>query len=193
MATHETGDIPIPRRSDRTRAAILSAARRRFADHGFERTTIRAIAADAAIDPSMVMRYYGSKAQLFDAALDIDLRLPDLCTIPADRLAEELVQHFLRRWENESSDDALPLLLRSAVTNDRAAQRIQEIFAAQVAPALGQDNAARAGLVSAQLLGLALTRYLLRIPVLVHMSHEEIVTAFAPAIQATLGNLRGAS
>ncbi|MGW3285174.1 TetR/AcrR family transcriptional regulator [Streptomyces sp. NPDC001002] len=185
--------IPTSRRSDRTRAAILNAARRRFADRGFERTTIRAIAADADIDPSLVMRYYGSKAQLFDAALDIALSLPDLSSIPADRLAEELVQCFLHHWDSVGSDDALLLLLRSAVTNDRAAQRMQEIFAAEIAPALGRSNAARAGLVSAQLLGLALTRHLLRIPVVVDMNQEEIVAAYAPAIRATLGNLRSTS
>ncbi|HEY3086690.1 MAG TPA: TetR family transcriptional regulator, partial [Jatrophihabitantaceae bacterium] len=64
----------LPRRSDVTRAEILHAAQTRFATDGYQRATIRAIAADAAIDPSMVMRYYGSKAQLFAAAVDIDLR-----------------------------------------------------------------------------------------------------------------------
>ncbi|MEU6586510.1 helix-turn-helix domain-containing protein [Nocardia sp. NPDC046763] len=59
------------RRSDATRTAILEAARRRFAEDGFHKATIRAIAADAGIDPSMVMRYSGSKDGLFDAALDI--------------------------------------------------------------------------------------------------------------------------
>ena len=66
------------RRSDRTRAAILAAARERFAADGYERATIRAIAADAAIDPAMVMRYFGNKEKLFAAAAEFDLRLPDL-------------------------------------------------------------------------------------------------------------------
>ncbi|WP_037626268.1 TetR family transcriptional regulator [Streptomyces aureus] len=178
------------RRSDRTRAVILDAARRRFAAHGFERTTIRAVAADADIDPSMVMRYYGSKAQLFDAALDIDLDLPDLSAVPADGRAEALVRHFLHRWEHDEAGDALLLLLRSAVTNEHAAGRMHAIFATQVAPALagaaGPEQAARAGLVSAQLLGLALTRYILRIPTVTHLSPEQIVTTLAPAIRATL-------
>ncbi|WP_442817233.1 helix-turn-helix domain-containing protein [Streptomyces sp. NBC_01334] len=65
---------------------MLEAARRRFAAHGYERTAIRAIAADAGIDPSMVMRYYGNKSHLFDAALDVDLYPPDLAGVPADDL-----------------------------------------------------------------------------------------------------------
>ncbi|MFZ0875271.1 MAG: TetR family transcriptional regulator, partial [Pseudonocardiaceae bacterium] len=63
-----------PRRSDATRAAILAAARERFAADGYERATIRAIAADASIDPTMVMRYYGNKEGLFAAASEVDLR-----------------------------------------------------------------------------------------------------------------------
>ena len=128
------------RSSDRTRAAILRAARAHFARHGYERTTIRAVAADAAIDASMVMRYFGSKEKLFDAALTIDLRLPDLTAVARDDLPHVLVRHFLDRWEGDPADDALLLLLRSAVTNERAAARLREIFAEQVAPALGRGH-----------------------------------------------------
>jgi AcrR family transcriptional regulator len=180
-----------PRRSDHTRAAILDAARRRFAAHGFERTTIRAVAADAEIDPSMVMRYYGSKDRLFDAALDVDLRLPDLAAVPSGELAGTLVRHFLGLWENDSSGGGLLLLLRSAVTNEQAAARTHEIFAGQIAPAmsaaLGAERAAACGgLVSAQLLGLALTRYLLRLPAVTALTREQITDTLTPAIQAVL-------
>ncbi len=118
------------------------------------------MATDAGIDLSRVMRYFVSKAQPFDAALDIDLRLPDLAEVPLDELPQELVRLFLDRWESDPADDALLVLLRSAVTNDHAAARMREVFAEQVAPALatalGHDLAIRrAGLVAAQLLGLA--------------------------------------
>jgi AcrR family transcriptional regulator len=178
-------------RSDRTKAAILAAARRRFATHGYERTTIRGVASDAGIDPSMVMRYFGNKVQLFDAALSIDLRLPELTGVSAEDLPRTLVRHFLRRWEGDPGDDALLVLLRSAVTNERAAARMHDVFAGQVAPALaaavGPEIAARrAGLVSAQLLGLALTRYLLRLPAVTALTPDQIETSLAPAIAATL-------
>src|SRR5213592_3788115 len=99
-----------PRRSDATRAAILDAARERFAKDGYERATIRAIAADAGIDPAMVMRYYGSKEKLFAAAAEFDLRLPDLAAVPRGTVGSVLVGHFLDRWE---SDDSLQALLRA--------------------------------------------------------------------------------
>ncbi|MGW4898119.1 TetR/AcrR family transcriptional regulator [Kitasatospora sp. NPDC004240] len=174
-----------------TRSAILRAARDRFAAQGYERTTIRAVAADAAIDPSMVMRYFGSKEQLFDAALAIDLRLPDLSGVAPEELAGTLVRHFLNRWESDPSDDALLVLLRSAVTNERAAQRMHEVFATQVAPALtaavGHAAAARSGgLIASQLLGLALTRYLLQLPAVTALTPEQIADVLTPAIRATL-------
>ncbi|MFJ1569599.1 TetR/AcrR family transcriptional regulator [Streptomyces erythrochromogenes] len=179
------------RSSDRTRAVILRAARERFAAQGYERTTIRAVAAAAEIDPSMVMRYFGSKEQLFDAALAVDLRLPDLGAVPAGELPAALVRHFVERWEGDPADDALLVLLRSAVTNEQAADRMREVFAAQVAPALaaalGPERAARAaGLVSSQLLGLALTRYLLRLPAVTALSRDDLVAGLAPALAATL-------
>jgi AcrR family transcriptional regulator len=189
----ESGDATTgaEKRSDRTKAAILRAARERLAAQGYDRTTIRAVAADAGIDPSMVMRYFGNKAQLFDAALDIDLRLPDLSALSPEELPRMVVRHFLDRWESDPADDALLLLLRSAVTNEHAAARMREIFATQVAPALaaalGREIAARrAGLVSAQLLGLGLTRYLLRLPAVTALTPAEIEDVLSPAIRATL-------
>ena len=186
-----TDEPPRARSSTRTRAAILAAARTRFAADGYERATIRAIAADATIDPSMVMRYFGSKEQLFAAAVDIDLRLPDLTSVPPEELARVCVQHFLRRWEGDPSDDALLVLLRSAVTNPIAAQRMRDIFVQQVTPALmtvlGPDEAAeRAGLVACQLLGLALGRYLLEIPAVASQPVAALVERYAPAVRAVL-------
>lgn len=133
----------------------------------------------------------GNKAQLFDATLAIDLRLPDLTDVPTDELAQALVRHFLDRWEGDPADDALLVLMRSAVTNEQAAARMHEIFAAQVAPTLaavlGPERAAqRAGLVSAQLLGLGLTRYLLRLPAVTALTPDEIEDGLAPAVQAVL-------
>ena len=81
-----------------TKAAILAAARERFAADGYERTTIRAVAADVAIDPSMVMRYFGNKEGLFAAAADFDLQLPDLSGTPVEGIGSALVAHFLDRF-----------------------------------------------------------------------------------------------
>ncbi len=176
------------RRSDGTRAAILAAARHRFAEHGYERTTIRAVAADADIDPAMVMRYYGSKDRLFEAALKIDLRLPDLRETPRADIPRRLVRHFLARWEGDPTDDALLLLLRCAVTNERAAEHVRGLLTEQVGPMLATvTDARRIGLLCSQILGLALTRHLIRVPVVVELTADEVVDLYAPAIAGLLG------
>jgi AcrR family transcriptional regulator len=175
-------------RSAETRNAILAAARRRFADDGYERATIRAIAADAGIDPSMVMRYYGSKDGLFAAAVDVALHLPALDELPPERRGETLVRHFLNIWESGRPSDVLTVLLRSAVTNEAAADRMRSVFATQVAAALGpaEDAPVRAGLVASQVLGMALCRYVLRLPPVVALDAETLVAALGPTVQRYL-------
>ena len=177
-------------RSEETRNAILTAARRRFADDGYERATIRAIAADAGIDPSMVMRYYGSKDGLFAAAVDIALHLPALDDLPPGRRGETLVRHFLALWESERAGDVLSVLLRSAVTNEAAAERMRTIFAAQVGPVLAgsPEGPARAALIASQMLGVALCRYVLRLPAMVAMDSEALVRSLAPTVERYLGD-----
>lgn len=181
-----------PRRSDATRAEILRAAKARFAADGYQKATIRAIAADADIDPSMVMRYYGNKAQLFAAAVDLDLHLPDLTTVANRHRGETLVAHFLNRWEGDPTDDALLVLLRSAATDDLAAERMRTIFRDQLMPALVRligdpvEAAQRAGLIATQMLGLALCRNILRLPPVAALDRETIVARIGPTIQRYL-------
>ncbi len=115
-------------RSAGTRRAILDAARSAFAARGYEQTTIRAVAAAAGIDASMVMRYYGSKAGLFAAAATADLQVPDLRAVPAERWGEVLVRYLVERWEDNSRDDELILLLRTAVTSEAVAAQLQEVL-----------------------------------------------------------------
>jgi AcrR family transcriptional regulator len=182
----------VTRDSAATRAAILRAAQARFAADGYQRATIRAIAADAGIDPSMVMRYYGNKAELFATAVDIDLRLPDLATIPRRQLGTTLVAHFLSRWEDSPDSDALLLLLRSAATDQRAAERLRAIFRSQLAPAVRKlvDHPAeateRAGLVATQMLGLALCRAILRLPPVAGLDAAALAARIGPTIQRYL-------
>ena len=177
------------RRSDATKAGILAAARERFATDGYERATIRAIAADAKIDPAMVMRYFGNKEKLFAAAAEFDLRLPDLTAVPRAELGRTLIAHFLERWEG---DDTLKALLRAAVTNKAALARVRSIFATQLAPTMAtvcrhpESALTRAGLVASQAMGLALTRYLLRLPPVVAMNRAEIIRWLGPTLQRYL-------
>lgn len=183
------------RRSDATRGAILEAARERFAADGYERATTRAIALDAGIDPALVMRYYGSKEGLFAAAVEFDLRLPDLGTRPRREIGARLVSHFLSRWED---DEILKALLRAAASNARAAGRLRSIFETQVAPAIaaacGDRKTApiRAGLVASQIMGFAMSRYVLQLPPIVAMRRADIVDWLAPTIQRYVCGKRNA-
>ena len=175
------------RSSEETKAVILAAAKERFAKSGFERATIRAIAADANIDPSMVMRYFGNKDQLFAAAADLDLQIPDLSDVPRDQVGAALVDHFMNRWER---DDALIVLLRSSATNPEAAQRLRVMFASQLLPVIAKINPAaserRAALIATQTLGLALCRYVLQLPPIMVMPHDEMVGWLGPTVQRYL-------
>jgi AcrR family transcriptional regulator len=175
------------RSSAETKAVILAAARERFAASGFERATIRAIASDANIDPSMVMRYFGNKDQLFAAAADFDLALPDLSDVDREQIGVRLVTHFVDRWER---DEVMVVLLRSSTTNAVAAQRMQAIFATQLLPVIAginpDDPQRRAGLIATQMLGLSLCRYVLKLPPIAAMSRDEIVSWLGPTVQRYL-------
>ncbi|MFG1605847.1 TetR family transcriptional regulator [Actinoplanes sp. NPDC049265] len=178
-------DMP-PRRSDRTRAAILAAARERFAADGYAKATIRAIAAQAGIDPAMVMRYYGSKEKLLAAAADFGLELPDLTRLaPAARTAA-LVQHLLDLCER---NDTMIALLRVAATQEAAAERARFLVANQIEPLIAliepdpEQVHRRAGLLATQMMGLALTRYVLELPAVVSMTAGELAAWLGPAIE----------
>ncbi|WP_167471728.1 TetR family transcriptional regulator [Nocardia arthritidis] len=181
------------RRSDATRAAILEAARARFAAEGFRKATVRAIAADAAIDPSMVMRYFGSKDGLFAAAVDIDLELPDLIATDPDAMGELLVRRFLEIWEPPGNEVMLTLL-RSSIADDAVTQRFRAVFADQILPAVLRvgdpvDAPKRSGLIVTQLLGLALCRYVLRLPPVIALTPDELIAEIGPTIQRYLGSV----
>jgi AcrR family transcriptional regulator len=179
-----------PRRSDATKAAILAAAREQFAASGFQGATIRTIAAAADIDPAMVMRYFGNKEQLFAAAAEIDLRIPDFSDVPKRALGQALVEHFLDRWEG---DETLIAMLRTAATNEAVAARFQGLFASQMAPViarLGDESRGaamtRAGLIATQMLGLALCRYVLKLPPVVGLKRPDLVRRVGATVQAYL-------
>jgi AcrR family transcriptional regulator len=176
-------------RSEKTRTAILTAARRLLASRGYEATTIRAVAAEAGIDPSMVMRYYGNKEGLFAAAVDVDLHLPKAGELPRDRVGELLARHYIARWEGELSDQFITLLLRSAGTNRAAAEQFQLIFDDQLLAFVreltgdGPDAARRAAMVSSQVLGLSYCRYILELPAVTALDPETVARTLGPVLQ----------
>lgn len=176
------------KRSDATRERILDAARALFGVQGFERTTIRQVAAAAAINPSMVIRYYLSKEGLFAAATEIDLRVPDLAAIPEDGRGEAIVARFLDRWEGPEAGEEMPIMLRAAASHDGARGKYLESMHRQVRPMVAAICAADRvetcmALCSTQLAGLAFTRYVLRVPGVVALERDFIVRRVGKVIQ----------
>jgi AcrR family transcriptional regulator len=177
-------------RSAGTRRAILEAARSAFAAHGYDQTTIRSVAAAAGVDPSMVMRYFGSKAGLFTAASTTHLQPPDLSAVPAGQRGEALVRHIVERWDDAASRDELMLLMRTAVTSDAVAEQLQTVLRQMIigpVAALGASDAdERGGFIATQLLGLALCRYILRQEPLASLPVARVVATVAPSVQRYL-------
>lgn len=166
-----------------TRATILSAARTLFSAHGFERTTIRAVAAEAGVDPALVMHYFGNKAELFAAVSRLEITFPDLTDVAPERLADVLVPFLVRVWDPGGS--FLPLL-RAAATNRAAADALLELFVEKVAPALSTvtpDRAAeRTAMVGSQVLGIAMARNVVGVPALVAMDDATLTEWLRPVL-----------
>jgi AcrR family transcriptional regulator len=183
--TYPAEVTPTRRRSaPATRAAILEAARARFGAQGFDRVRLRDVAADVGVDPAMVIRYFGTKEGLFAAAAEFALDLPDLTGVRADDLAHVLMPRFFDVWED---DAGFLSLLRAATTSEAAAEKMRELFTGQVAPAVAAvvaDRAPeRAALLGSQILGLAVSRYVLKVPPLADMGRAELEAWVAPVIR----------
>jgi AcrR family transcriptional regulator len=176
-----------PRNAIQTRADILSAARRRFGADGYERTTLRAVAADVGVDSALVIRYFGSKQDLFAEAADFTIDLPDLSGVDPDEVADMLLARFFAVWEE---DETFVALLRAAMTSRIAAETLREVFAKQVAPKLitatPDHPLQRIGLMGAFIIGLATTRYVLANPPVASISRDELSRWATPVIRQLL-------
>jgi AcrR family transcriptional regulator len=176
-----------PRNAIQTRADIVSAARRRFGAEGYERTTLRAVAADVGVDPALVIRYFGTKQDLFAAAADFTIELPDLSGTDPDDVAGMLLRRFFAVWEE---DETFVALLRAAMTSPIAADTLREVFATQVAPKLitatPDHPQQRIGLMGAFIIGLATTRYVLANPPVADISRDELSRWATPVIRQLL-------
>ena len=176
-----------PRNASQTRADILSAARRRFGAEGYERTTLRAVAGDVGVDAALVIRYFGSKQDLFAEAADFSIDLPDMSGVDPDEVAGILLPRFFAVWEE---DETFLALLRAAMTSPVAADALRRVFAEQVAPKLitatPDHPIQRIGLMGAFIIGLATTRYVLLNPPVASLSRDELTRWAAPVIRQLL-------
>ncbi|CAA9506687.1 MAG: hypothetical protein AVDCRST_MAG30-2238 [uncultured Solirubrobacteraceae bacterium] len=178
-----------------TRDAILAAARSRFAQHGYDGTTLRAVAADAGVDVALVSYFHGSKEGLFRAAME--LRTSPVDIVPAvlaagvEGAGERLVRRFLEVWDDPADREPLLALIRSAAANEGAARTLREFVGAEmvgrISAALeGEDRELRATLAGSQMVGLIIERYVLEVEPLASASHDAIASRVGANLQRYL-------
>jgi AcrR family transcriptional regulator len=178
-----------------TRGEILAAARESFAHRGFAGTTIRAVAASAGVDPALVHHYFGSKDDLFLASLEVrvDPRevVPTVLDGGLDSAGERLVRLFLSVWDDPDKRLPLVAVVRASFTEDGAANLLRDgmlrLVFQPLLDAMPQPDAVhRIQLVAAQLMGVVVARYLVRLEPLATMPADELARWLAPTIQRYL-------
>jgi AcrR family transcriptional regulator len=175
---------------------VLAAAREAFAEKGFDGATIRGIATAAGVDPALVHHYFGTKDALFLAAVEAPADPADLLTEVVaggpDGLGERLVRTFLRVWDGPIQSAGLALV-RSAVASEWTARLLREFLVTRVIRLVvgtldlpDEEREVRGSLVASQLVGLVMSRYVLRIEPLASAPAEAVVHAVAPTLQRYL-------
>lgn len=173
-------------------ARILAAAREEFAENGSAGTTIRAIARTADVDPALVYHYFGSKGALLDAATAPPARwlenVAKTWTTPVDELGSALLRLMLDAWADEEIGPVLRSILLTAAHEQATREKLRKIVEGSLIglAQLGvdeHDRLVRSGLISSQIMGLAMMRYVWKIEPVASMSDDEIVAAVAPNLQ----------
>jgi AcrR family transcriptional regulator len=195
MTEHGTHGRPGRWRSGaESKQRILQTARELFGQHGYGATTVRAIATAAGVDPAMVFYFFGTKQGLFSAVVDMSGNVPPaieaIFTGGLDAIGERIVRTLV---ENLDKSDRTPLMMltRSAPTDAQSQALLREFIDREItdrlAAMLGTPDAAlRAAMVNAQILGLTVARYIMRIEPIASSSVDELVDRFGPLVQYCL-------
>jgi AcrR family transcriptional regulator len=178
-----------------SREAILEAARTLFAEHGYSATSMRAIGTAAGVDAALIVHFFGSKARLLREAIE----WPFDPVEAAERVyakgrrnvGEQLARLVVETWEREGDRSAIMTLLRAATVEPSAAEMLREFMQDELAPPLFQrlnpdQPDLRAGLATAQIVGLGMARYVLRLEPLASMTSDEVIAWVAPTLQRYL-------
>ncbi|MCG5215355.1 TetR/AcrR family transcriptional regulator [Streptosporangium soli] len=173
-----------------TRGEILAAARRIFAEKGFDKATIRGIAREAAVDPALVHHYFDSKDGVFVAAMQLPMDpavvIPRVLEGPRDEVGERLVRMILTITSEPANREPILALMRTAMTNEQAVSMIREFIShailGRVVAALGVSPL-RMEVAFAQLFGVVMMRYIVELQPLASVGVEELVEVLAPTIQ----------
>ena len=177
-----------------TKDAILDAARELFSARGYEGTTIRGIATNAGVDPALVHHFFGSKDDLFLTVLEVpETVMADIPRLIAGDLAhagEQLARFYLGLYESPDTRAAMLTAIRSAIAQEQAARILRESISARLFVAVRHvlpDRAElRMSLAMAHLTGLAIGRYVFRVPPVADMSVDEMVSWVGPTLQRYL-------
>ena len=181
--------------SSGTRQAILDAARRHFAQRGYDAATIRGIAADAGVDPALVLHFFASKEGVFVAAMQWPFTPSEtrarVLADGVDGAGPRLVELFIEIWDSSAARDPIIAMLRSASSNEQARTLLREFLQRELlgpmAAAIDRPDAElRATLVGAQLIGLAMARYVVGVEPLAGARPETVVAYVGPAVQRLL-------
>jgi AcrR family transcriptional regulator len=177
-----------------TRAAILAAARTSFAGKGYAGTTIRGIAAAAEVDAALVHHYFGTKDDLFVAALELpvdprEMIAPALVEGP-DGAGERILRVFVGVWDDPANTPVLVALARTML-DPSGSHLLREGFLPVVLHPVGRTLGLerpdlRMSLVASQVIGVILARYVLRLEPLASMAADDVVASYAPTIQRYL-------
>jgi AcrR family transcriptional regulator len=187
----DEGTLSRDERRRRSEEAILEAARQQFAEHGYERTTIRGVAARAGIDPALVMQHHGSKEALFAAAARWPAEHERIKQATAEGLPAAALADVFERFELSDDREAVKALMRSCLTHPSATavmrDQVMSERAASVAAALdGPDAELRAALIGACMMGLGMARYLVEAEPLASASREDVERLFTPVLRALI-------
>jgi AcrR family transcriptional regulator len=178
-----------------TREAILAAAGRHFAEHGYDRASLRGIAAEAGVDQKLIAHFFGSKQQLFVAAVGLPFNpgevLPAILAGDRDSVGERLAALLVDVLEHPELHQRLTGVVRAAASEPEVARMLREFLTRELfgpaAELLGsEDGPFRANLVGSQIVGLVMARYVVAIEPLASMPPKAVAAAVAPTLQRYL-------
>ncbi len=174
-----------------SRERILDAARARFASHGYDRTRMRDVAADAGVDAALVHYYFATKDGLFAAAMQLPVRpaevIGPLVDAGVDGLGERMLRTLLAVWDQPSNQAALLALVSGAAGHAGAAAALREFIGREIVGRVAAvSDPLRATLVASQIMGLIAARYVARIEPLASLPADEVVPLVAPTLQRYL-------
>lgn len=177
------------------REAILAAARARFAEAGFDKTSIRAVAADAGVDPALVHHYFGTKQELFGAVVQLPVNpehtLTAVDAAPLDRLGETILRAVLTVWDSPAGAGVVAMVRSIIAGGDTSLARsfILEVVLERVRLRIAtpdDDGRLRVALVGSQMIGLLMARKIVGIEPMASAPPETLITAIAPTLQRYL-------